>query len=267
MSFTESESKTPHSFDSGAINSRKALRKEIETELEGQQEDSYSTTRRFWIRTIGFSAGIITAVAMILISVSQYYRREDFRASLAQELNGLVPQFSTHLVTFEPDHRFEPNRDPADDGQASLKAWMGLIPKGAGTINTTVYKDPDRYNLPPEVPLPGHHGIYSISVMHQMHCLHSIMSAYVTLSKNETMRQQDPYFDELNLKAFHIDHCFDYLRQSLMCCGDTALEGKGESFPPEIIGIDGWGGKHVCKSYDEIFTWTEDNRAVDYQHL
>lgn len=59
-------------------------------------------------------------------------------------------------------------------------------------------------------------------------------------------------------------HCFDYLRQSIMCCGDTALEGQHTIlYPEEMIGSDGWDAKHVCKDYTQVLRFLEDNRADD----
>lgn len=37
-----------------------------------------------------------------------------------------------------------------------------------------------------------------------------------------------------------MNHCFDYLRQSIMCCGDVALEGEQTTFPEGFDGSDGW---------------------------
>lgn len=63
--------------------------------------------------------------------------------------------------------------------------------------------------------------------------------------------------------------CFDYLRQSLMCCGDTALEGgsEPESFPEGIVGTDGWGVQHVCKTYADINVFANEHRAFDLQDI
>ena len=54
----------------------------------------------------------------------------------------------------------------------------------------------------------------------------------------------------------HIQHCLDYLRQSLMCHGDTTLE-------PDDVGINGahgFGIQHVCKSWTQVLHQT--NRRV-----
>lgn len=62
----------------------------------------------------------------------------------------------------------------------------------------------------------------------------------------------------------HVDHCFRYLRQSLLCCGDTALEGQDPN--TDTQGTDGTGAVHMCKDYDAIRDWAERNRIVDTKH-
>ncbi len=63
--------------------------------------------------------------------------------------------------------------------------------------------------------------------------------------------------------GWHVNHCFEYLRQSIMCCADTALEGDQTTFPKGFVGSDGWDAKHVCKDYRQVYRYLEDNRADD----
>lgn len=56
----------------------------------------------------------------------------------------------------------------------------------------------------------------------------------------------------------HMDHCFDYIRQVIMCGGDMAL--AGENFPG---GSNQFGVPHVCKNWDEIYQWLEKNRVTN----
>lgn len=60
----------------------------------------------------------------------------------------------------------------------------------------------------------------------------------------------------------HINHCFEYLRQAIMCQGDTTLEKvitneEGE-FKPEI---DGWGTVHECRSWNMLFDFAESQHV------
>jgi len=54
------------------------------------------------------------------------------------------------------------------------------------------------------------------------------------------------------------DHCFDYIRQSLMCAGDTTI--AGEDFPGGSYQFD---VVHVCRNWDQIYNWLDENRASD----
>ena len=58
--------------------------------------------------------------------------------------------------------------------------------------------------------------------------------------------------------AHHSAHCFDYLRQSIMCAGDTSLEGETEVGP-------GWGSDHVCTDYDALLDWANKNGALAWR--
>jgi hypothetical protein len=73
--------------------------------------------------------------------------------------------------------------------------------------------------------------IYMISGMHQLHCLSTIMASYARLrfGKNETEM------------GYHIAHCFDYLREGILCAGDSTLEGNNTDKYPgaEIPWVSG----------------------------
>lgn len=60
-------------------------------------------------------------------------------------------------------------------------------------------------------------------------------------------------------------HCFDYMRQAIMCSADMALEGHETTFPDDNGGSDGWDSKHVCKDWSEVVDYLEGVRAYDDQ--
>ena len=82
------------------------------------------------------------------------------------------------------------------------------------------------------------------------------------------------------LQRAHIAHCFDYVRQGIMCAGDMTIEspnvppeewfeGISEELLREEFGdqkpvfVDGWGIKHQCRSFDEAKNWVFRNRVPD----
>ena len=56
----------------------------------------------------------------------------------------------------------------------------------------------------------------------------------------------------------HSVHCFDYLRQSIMCAADTSLEGKTDAGP-------GWGSKHECTDYDALLAWANERTVFKFR--
>ncbi|KUJ21745.1 uncharacterized protein LY89DRAFT_576834, partial [Mollisia scopiformis] len=60
----------------------------------------------------------------------------------------------------------------------------------------------------------------------------------------------------------HVAHCFDYIRQSLICSGDTTLEAfleaDGETLRKQ--GSSGWGVAHKCVDFDALSRWTDQHK-------
>ena len=62
--------------------------------------------------------------------------------------------------------------------------------------------------------------------------------------------------------AQHMEHCFDYLRQAILCAGDTTIEwARKSSDGGTDKQVDGWGVEHQCRSSKTIFDFTAKNRA------
>jgi hypothetical protein len=71
--------------------------------------------------------------------------------------------------------------------------------------------------------------IYSVAVYHQMHCLGQLRRfSWMFLDaihKNDTAAQRE--IDRMFVEMDHVDHmnhCFDYLRQTIQCGGDMTME-------------------------------------------
>jgi hypothetical protein len=64
------------------------------------------------------------------------------------------------------------------------------------------------------------------------------------------LNMSDAQGEELWHSMSHVNHCFDYIRQAIMCAGDMSIEGaaamRGENDHPRV---NGYGSSHVCKSY------------------
>jgi len=60
----------------------------------------------------------------------------------------------------------------------------------------------------------------------------------------------------------HLAHCFDYLRQGVMCAGDMTLEPAFELTGEDagVKAVNGWNVEHQCKNYQMIYDFAEEHR-------
>ncbi|KAF2114047.1 hypothetical protein BDV96DRAFT_600787 [Lophiotrema nucula] len=90
-----------------------------------------------------------------------------------------------------------------------------------------------------------------ITAFHSMHCLDSIRHLYWGHDKNMDV---DPEVNDAVLRRPHIDHCFDALRQSIMCSGDLSpvpynwVPSKGKA-------LGTLGVAHTCRNYEALVEW------------
>ncbi|ORY05913.1 hypothetical protein BCR34DRAFT_490529, partial [Clohesyomyces aquaticus] len=114
-------------------------------------------------------------------------------------------------------------------------AWDSVYPRGLGFIHHPVLA-------------PNQSGL---AVFHQLHCLHGLRNQYylaIEQSKNgsRSARNNDEHSD-----PGHVRHCFDLLRQSIMCAADTNVE----PIKPNLGGITGWGHERRCRDFRSVFEW------------
>ncbi|KIM97467.1 hypothetical protein OIDMADRAFT_204249 [Oidiodendron maius Zn] len=162
-----------------------------------------------------------------------------------------VPQFPLKTYKFieNPRYLHEDMFDNEMETLHTLHNWIELSADGRGYVrinNSASFDLGEPYHIGSESdPKPA----YMMSVFHQLHCLSYIVQHYQTA------------FDGVNLTkevAHHSAHCFDYLRQSIMCAADTSLEGKTEAGP-------GWGSDHQCKDYDAVLAWANERTVVKFR--
>lgn len=106
-------------------------------------------------------------------------------------------------------------------------------------------------------PVRSHgHTIYNIAVFHQMHCLYNIVKTLDLYRSRGHLEMNDKAEKEA---IGHTGHCIDYIRASLLCSADTALEGQTSTTTRP--GTLGEGSYHVCKDFDQVKAWAEKERA------
>jgi uncharacterized protein with von Willebrand factor type A (vWA) domain len=66
----------------------------------------------------------------------------------------------------------------------------------------------------------------------------------------------------------HMRHCFDYLRQAIMCHADTTIEGKFDvtvgDLSEDAEDSQARFATHVCKDYSAVVKWANDHRTNEY---
>ncbi|RWA07720.1 hypothetical protein EKO27_g7384 [Xylaria grammica] len=90
--------------------------------------------------------------------------------------------------------------------------------------------------------------VTGLDVFHQLHCLDSLRRALYP--------DYYPHKASPRTWRLHTDHCVDYLRQAIMCHGDTTPVNQkwypqAHRFGPDFATV------HVCKPFDEIVEWSQ----------
>ncbi|KAI7125822.1 hypothetical protein D0869_15517, partial [Hortaea werneckii] len=183
---------------------------ELETQLRILYERQGKLRR--WIIGLSILIGILVLALLGAVSHSPRNSREE------QTVLSPVPRMPRTKVTFEEDKLFANGSNPKSD-----EAWATLTPQGDGFIllpNNTR----QQWDLEPGKPTKAGE-VYDISVFHELHCLRHIRTHTFTLQA--LIGEDDPQkIYDLLLKPTedHVFHCFDYIRQALMCAGDMTIE-------------------------------------------
>ncbi|ATZ57878.1 hypothetical protein BCIN_15g03990 [Botrytis cinerea B05.10] len=146
--------------------------------------------------------------------------------------------------TFHYDDSFP--KPPTSSRIHSDYPWADLYPQHGPYFNKSA-TNPERWTF---------------SVFHQLHCVnrlrHGYWKAHTAAMEGKSLEDEDK--DRLTSPE-HIQHCLDYLRQSLMCHGDTTLE-------PDDVGINGahgFGIQHNCKSWNQLLHETDKRVLNPYE--
>lgn len=171
------------------------------------------------------------------------------------DMTGVGPHFPSRITTFQINQTYAPYNTSEFFKPEVLTAWNELMPIGMGFqwVNDT-----HRYHdLPHPIMWPDK-TVFTTSMTHQLHCLFAVVQTYSGLKSNTTLPEDHHW---------HMIHCFDYMRQAIMCSADMALEGLETTFPDHNGGSDGWDSKHICKDYGAVRSYLESVRAYDDQQI
>ncbi|KFZ00090.1 hypothetical protein V500_01178 [Pseudogymnoascus sp. VKM F-4518 (FW-2643)] len=190
-------------------------------------------------------------IITVLLGVAYFPMSDNLETKMvrSEAYFGNIPK---EMVKFRLDKTFV-NAGTGTPGNRSV--WDLLFPLGAGFVEV---QNPMNYGLRGGFPVPNTGEvvteIYSISMFHQLYCLSILRDAFG--------RDRDP--SEHLAAEYNLGHCFDYLRQAIMCTGDTTLETASVNEDGVMVpGFDGWGDVHECRSYEAIFDFAAAHRVKD----
>ncbi|KAM7195936.1 protein of unknown function (DUF3328) domain containing protein [Naviculisporaceae sp. PSN 640] len=230
---------------------------------------STSSTRPWKLAVVLLGMGNVFLLSFI---VSQWSKINNASAEINYFSNGPIPKLPSRPYAFKDDDRFR-NLDTLDKVES---AWVAIFPQGNGFVHL---RDPEKYNLSPNQGVPINSVLqsgpnaYIISAFHQLHCLMllhrfhvTMLTAHMSNDNNFTTVDANGKLEKAPLltddETNHAEHCFIYLRQGVLCSGDTTLE------QPDMDGLHvghnplhGWGTEHVCRDWDVLSAWAEENAA------
>ncbi|MDI1485618.1 MAG: hypothetical protein OHK93_003807 [Ramalina farinacea] len=131
-------------------------------------------------------------------------------------------------------------REPTDETNA---AWDAMFPTGVGFV-----KHPE---ISPE--------LSGIAVFHELHCVNMLRVGYYAALNGNIAEMQHIHDHNKRPDPHHLRHCFDYLRQSLICNADTNLEPVDF----ELGGVTGWKFERTCRNFDKVKEWAEEWHSWD----
>ena len=157
-----------------------------------------------------------------------------------------------------------------DSGNSTMtdEAWENInIDAGSVALDSSYAEE---MGLPraQEFPWDRSKGLYYLNGYHNLHCLvgpscpSSIFEGFHyahTTEKKEIRISYNRFRDGLpqNLDVSHILHCFDSLRQDIICNADDVPRYSG--FQPS--GSTGRGQKHQCRDWNQLEEWANANTA------
>ncbi|KAL7952496.1 hypothetical protein V8C34DRAFT_299191 [Trichoderma compactum] len=259
-----------------------------DTILENSSRLSQGNTRRNLL-----SAYFITAtkifpwiLSFILATIIIYdrtsgwdrFRQHKLYAS-QQTYSPAQNEISYKLTKFHTNIVDAPNEFQGGPSETLNRAWDDLFNFGISTIPKAQAKLLPNYTSP----VPGHEDEYivELDVFHQLHCLNIFRKAFTPIylsdweyvkdaevSLNWTVPDSYPYeaFEENRVKnsinPWHIGHCLESLRQSIMCHADItpAVWHWDYSVPNPIRNKPWLTVLHTCRDFNRIREWAKKRK-------
>ncbi|KAK6592618.1 hypothetical protein H4I96_11849 [Botrytis cinerea] len=182
----------------------------------------------------GFLKGFTTELDPIKNVLSEETVR--FTGGLHFHKNGTLYR---ETIEGEPQYVGEPSPEIDSAWNQLLKGqYMNLVGDEATSMVERTWKD--------------EHGNYEVAldVMHTLHCVNKVRMALDP--------EYYPRKESHRIHRMHVDHCIDYLRQTVQCHGDLTPMVFSWSDDAGRVVAD-WKEPHTCRNFHSIRSWAEDH--------
>ncbi|KAI1005716.1 hypothetical protein K3495_g2498 [Podosphaera aphanis] len=170
------------------------------------------------------------------------------------DVNGLyVTTSKTHSILKPDEDKYIPNMMTNSTRMEIRANWDKLVPLGSGFISIPDSKSYPRLGKPLTNDPLQNGTLFEASWTHAIRCLYYTMDSYhqLLLAGGTDKSHTD------GNSSKNMTHCFEYLRNHLLCTADMALEGDGTNS----------GSSHMCRDREQATKWIEDRRANDLQSI
>ncbi|MCJ1233597.1 hypothetical protein MMC14_001555 [Varicellaria rhodocarpa] len=166
----------------------------------------------------------------------------DYHIAVSHQYTRLKPEVEVYM----------PNMTSNEDRMQVRRNWDLLMPLGSGSVSI-----PNNRQYPllgePITDDPIRSGpLFEAAWTHALHCLYYSVDSYHQLILNRRTGDENPH---------HASHCFEYLRNHILCNLDMTLEGSYS------VNAEAGGQAHVCRNREEAVAWIEERRVDDLQDI
>lgn len=116
--------------------------------------------------------------------------------------------------------------------------------------------------LPDQVKINEKYGggfVANVEGLHQLHCLNLLRKGLYYNFEHYHALGQGPFSNSDHVLKYHITHCLDIIRQSLMCSIDIGVLGQvwfqPDGLPPEPY-VD-FNTRHKCRDFEAVRKWAK----------
>ncbi|TVY84304.1 Oxidase ustYa [Lachnellula suecica] len=216
--------KTPNDL---ASNYRKLNNLETHDDLKSPDSEAFSKIdgqRNY--RAAFYGLAVVYLITIVTVfGIWKFGRSADSSSPTSLSKPFEIPR--DQKIIFQKAEEFE----VASSEKADSDPWGSLFPAGRGFIEVPVDV------THPDGSTSVENQYFCISMFHQLHCIASLKAAFESKSHDSK-------------KFEHLGHCFDYLRQGVMCAGDMTLEPAYKL--GDAKGVNGWNVEHQCKDYEAM---------------